>query len=172
MRPETVWTLDGDDLIEQAGARERRWSLADLRQLRFAGLASGPRRAVVLQFARGRCVIASHSWRGPGRFEDRMESFSPLVRAIAARAADLAPRARFATAGLELGEAVTWTMGLLGVGTVVLLISSISAGAASLGITLAAHLLFVLILMFAALPWLKGRTAVLDPRAIPPALLP
>lgn len=172
MRPETVWTLDGGDLIEQGGARERRWSLADLRQLRLAGLPGGPRRAVVLQFARGRCVIASHSWRGPGRFEDRMESFSPLVRALAVRAADLAPRARFATAGLELGEAFTWTMGLLGVGIVVLLISSISAGAASLGITLAAHLLFVLILMIAALPWLKGRTAVLDPRAIPSALLP
>jgi len=30
----------------------------------------------------------------------------------------------------------------------------------------------VLILMIAALPWLKGRTAALDPRAIPSALLP
>ncbi|MDO9222693.1 MAG: hypothetical protein Q7U20_03170 [Caulobacter sp.] len=140
--------------------------------MRLAGLPAGPRRAVVLQFAKGRCVIPSHSWRGPGQLEDRMETFSPLVRVIAARAADLAPRARFATAGLELGEAFTWTMGLLGVGIVVLVISSISAGAASLGITLASHLLFVLILMLAALPWLKGRTAALDPRAIPPALLP
>ena len=117
-------------------------------------------------------MIASHSWRGPGRFDDRMETFSPLVRAIAETAADLAPRARFATAGLELGEAFVWTMGLLGAGIIVLLLSSISAGAASLGITLAAHLLFVLILMFAALPWFRGRTATLDPRAIPPALLP
>lgn len=131
-----------------------------------------PRRAVVLQFANGRCVIASHSWKGPGRFDDRMETFSPLVRAVAGTAADLAPRARFATAGLELGEAFVWTMGLLGVGIVVLLLSSISAGAASLGITLAAHLLFVLILMFAALPWFRGKTATLDPRAISPALLP
>lgn len=127
---------------------------------------------MVLQFAKGRCVIASHSWKGPGRFDDRMETFSPLVRAIAEAAADLAPRARFATAGLELGEAFVWTMGLLGAGIVVLLLSSISAGAASLGITLAAHLLFVLILMFAALPWFRGRTATLDPRAIPMALLP
>lgn len=130
------------------------------------------RRAVVLQFARGRCVIPSHSWKGPGRFDDRMETFSPLVRAIAVSAADLAPRARFATAGLEIGEAFLWTMGLLGVGIIVLLLSSITAGAASLGITLASHLLFVLILMFAALPWFKGKTATLDPRAIPSDLLP
>ena len=158
--------------MEQAGPRERRWNLADLRLFRLAGLPGGPRRAVVLQFAKGRCVIASHSWIGPGRFDDRMETFSPLVKGIAATAADLTPRAHFTTAGLELGEAFVWTMGLLGAGTVVLLISSISAGAASLGIALAARLLFVLILMLATLPWLKGRTATLDPRAIPRALLP
>lgn len=131
-----------------------------------------PRRALVLRFAKGRYMIASHSWTGPGRFDDRMATFSPLVRAIAETGADLAPHARFATAGLELGEAFVWTMGLLGMGIVVLLLSSIGAGAASLGITLAAHLLFVLILMFAALPWLRRRTATLDPRAIPLALLP
>lgn len=101
-----------------------------------------------------------------------MDSFSPLVRAIAEMAADLAPRARFATAGLELGEAFVWTMGLLGVGAAVLLVASIGAGAAALGVALAARLVFVLILMLAVLPWLKGRAAALDPRAIPPALLP
>lgn len=159
-------------LVETAGRRERRWALSDLRVFRLAGLPGSPRRAASLSFARGRCVIASHSWRGPGRFEDRMESFSPLVRAIAATAADRAPRARFATAGLELGEAFVWTMGLLGIGAAVLLVASISAGAVSLGLDLAARLLFVLILMLAALPWLRRGAATLDPRAIPRALLP
>ena len=127
---------------------------------------------MTLQFAKGRCVIPSHSWRGPGRFEDRTGTFSPLARALAETSADLAPRARFATAGIEIGEAFLWTMGLLGIGAVVLLISSISAGAVSLGVALAARLVFVLILMLAALPWLKGRTATLDPRTIPRSLLP
>ncbi|MDP1738086.1 MAG: hypothetical protein Q8L23_11680 [Caulobacter sp.] len=140
--------------------------------MRLSGLPGSPRRAAVLQFARGGCVIPSHSWRGTGRFEDRMDSFSPLVRAVAETAADLAPRARFATAGLELGEAFVWTIGLLGIGAAVLLVASLSAGAASLGIALAARLVFVLILMLAVLPWLKGRAAALDPRAIPPTLLP
>lgn len=117
-------------------------------------------------------MIASHSWIGPGRFDDRLEAFSPFVRAIAAAAADQAPRARYATAGVEVGEAFLWTMGLLGIGAAVLLAASISAGAAALGVALAARLVFVLILMLAALPWVKGRTSTLDPRAIPRSLLP
>ncbi len=164
--------MQDDALVEKAGARERRWALADLKLLRLAGLPNSPRRAVGLQFAKGRSVIPSHSWRGPGRFDDRTETWSPLVRALAERSADAAPRARFTTAGLELGEAFLWTMGLLGIGAAVLLVASISAGAASLGIALAARLVFLLILMLAALPWLRGKTATLDPRAIPRSLLP
>jgi len=159
-------------LTEQSGRRERHWELADLRLFRLAGLPHSPRRAAALQFARGRCVIVSHSWKGPGRFEDRMDSFSPLVRSIAETAADLAPRARFATAGLEVGEAFIWTIGLLGIGAAVLIVLSIGMGATSLGVALASRLLFVLILMLAVLPWLKGGAASLDPRAIPRALLP
>ncbi len=140
--------------------------------LRLAGLPGSPRRAVVLQFAKGRCVVPSHSWRGPGRFDDRMESFAPLVRTLAERAAEVAPRARFATAGLEIGEAFLWTMGLLGLGAIVLLAASVSAGAAGLGVALAARLVFVLILMLAAMPWLKGGGATFEPRAIPRDLLP
>jgi hypothetical protein len=172
LRPETVWTLSDDSLIETGGKRERRLLLKDLRTVRFAGLPGSPRRAVVLQFARGRCVIASHSWRGPGRFDDRTDTYSPFVRTLVAQAADHAPRARFATAGLEIGEAFLWTIGLLGIGAVVLLVTSISAGAASLGIALAARLVFVLILMLAAQPWLAGRTGALDPAALPGDLLP
>jgi hypothetical protein len=172
LRPETVWTLTDDSLIESGGKREHRHALKGLRTLRFAGLPGSPRHAVVLQFAKGRCVIASHSWRGPGRFEDRTDTYSPFVRALIEQAADLAPRARFATAGLEVGEAFLWTIGLLGLGAVVLLVTSISAGAASLGVALAARLVFVLILMLAALPWFRGRTATIDPRSLPRDLLP
>jgi hypothetical protein len=101
-----------------------------------------------------------------------MASFAPLVRALAERAALAAPNARFATAGFEPGEAFTWTIGLIGLGAAALLLFSISAGAASLGLALSARMVFVLILMLAALPWLRGGSATLDPRAIPHSLLP
>ncbi|MDP1631173.1 MAG: hypothetical protein Q8L66_07110 [Caulobacter sp.] len=116
-------------------------------------------------------MIVSHSWMGPGRFEDRTASYARLVREIADAAADLAPQARFTTAGLELGEAFAWTMGLLGLGAAVLMLLSITAGAAALGLALAARLVFLLILMMAVLPWVKGGGSRLDPRALPQGLL-
>lgn len=140
--------------------------------MRIAAPAAGGRHAVWLGFAGGRTMIASHSWAGPGRFEDRSDSFSPLVRALAARAADLAPAARFTTTGLNSDGAMTWAVGLLGVGVAVLLVFSLTAGAAGLGVSLASRLLFVLIMIFAVTPWLQPRAPKLDPRDLPRALIP
>jgi len=172
LRPETVWRLDGDDLVETSGKRERRLPLAGLKQMRIAAPGAGGRHAVWLGFAGGRVTIASHSWAGPGRFEDRSDSFSALVRTLAARAADLAPTARFSTAEMSGYGAMTWAVGLLGAGVAVLLVFSLSAGAAGLGVTLAARLLFVLIMIFAVTPWLKPRAPGLDPRNLPRGLVP
>lgn len=117
-------------------------------------------------------TIVSHGWRGPGRFEDHTDSYSPLVRALAARLADLAPGARVAAAGLDGQGGMSWTIGLLGAGVVALLVFSLMAGTAGLGVSLAARLLFALILIFAVTPWLKPRVAGLDPRDLPRALAP
>lgn len=140
--------------------------------MRLAPPAAGGRHAVWLAFTGGRATITSHSWAGPGRFDDRSDSFSALVRALAARAADLAPAARFSTAGTDLYGAVTWTVGLLAIGVGVLLVFSLTAGAAGLGVSLAARMLFVLILIFAVTPWLKPPAPKLDPRDLPRGLVP
>lgn len=171
LRPETTWRLEGDDLVELSGRRQRRWSLSTLRRLRLASQAGG-RRAVLLEFPRGRASIVSHGWAGLGRFEDRTASFAVLVRALAARAADLAPGARFGVAGVAAHEAFFWAMGLIGIGAAALLLFSLTAGAAAMGLALAARMVFVLLLMLAVLPWLTARAPAIDPRAIPASLLP
>jgi hypothetical protein len=50
---------------------------------------------------------------------------------------------------------VYWLMGLMGLGAAVLLGFAVSVGAWRLGLALAARLAFVLILLGAALPWLR-----------------
>jgi hypothetical protein len=61
-------------------------------------------------------TIVSHSWSGPGRFEDRTGSFGPFVRALAVHVAEAAPAARVAAAGQGALDGMTWTVGLLGAG--------------------------------------------------------
>ncbi len=117
-------------------------------------------------------TIVSHGWSGPGRFEDHTVSYGPLVRALAARLADVAPGARIAAAGLDGQAGMSWTIGLLGAGVAALLGFSLMAGTAGLGVSLAARLLFALILIFAVTPWLKPRIAGLDPRDLPHSLAP
>lgn len=124
-----------------------------------------------LQFGRTRVLVISHSWIGPGRFEDRTASFSAFVRALGEQAADNAPDARFSTTGVATQDAIIWAVGLLGGGAGALLLFSISAGAASMGIAMSARMIFLLILLFAVTPWLKRPSPRLDPRDLPPAVL-
>ncbi len=141
-----------------------------MREARFTASAGG-RRAAVLRFVKGRAFLTSHSWAGPGRFEDRTPRYAAFLRAVAAGAAEGAPTARFTTGVLGPREIVVWMVALLGVGVAALMLFSLTAGAAGLGAALAARLLFVLILVFAATPWLTPPPPRLDPRALPPGLL-
>lgn len=178
LQPETVWTLEGAELVERRGAREQRFPLAGLTVFRLARPRSGGRRRVLtLSFDRRKTVLTAQSYVGPGRFEDRLASFSLLARAVAAVAADLAPSGgnggpRFELAGaLAPREGLTWVMGLLGFGTAVMLLLAFSPHMAGMAIAIAARLAFLLILLAAALPWL-GRGQGLDPHALPEDLLP
>ncbi|MET3666865.1 hypothetical protein [Caulobacter sp. 1776] len=171
-QPETVWTLEAGTLVETRGKVERRFPLASLTRYRLsADPKGGRRRSLLLTFGRRRLAIVSQSYLGPGRFEDRLHAFSTLARAIAAVGADLAPRARFGVARLEARAAFTWVMGLLAFGASATLVFSLTAGMASVGIDMAARMSFVLILMFAALPWL-GQEPRFDPLDPPADLLP
>ena len=117
-------------------------------------------------------TIVSHSWSGPGRFEDRTGDFGRFVRALAASLADVAPGARVTAAGHGGLGGVTWTIGLLGAGVAALLVFSLLSDTAGLGVSLAARLLFALIMIFAVTPWLKPPPPGLDPRDLPRALTP
>ncbi|PVM85160.1 hypothetical protein [Caulobacter radicis] len=171
-QPETAWSLEGGTLVERRGGRERRFDLAHLRRFRLAmPRGGGRRRALMLSFGRRRVAIASQSWRGPGLYDDRLESFSLLVRAVAAVGADLAPHARFETAGFKLRDAVTLVAGLLAVGAGALLMLAISSSMRGMAIDLAARMGFLLLLIFAGAPWLP-RGEALDPHDLPARWLP
>ncbi len=177
-QPETVWTLEGAELVERRGPREQRFPLSSLTTFRLAKPREGGRRRVLtLGFGRRKTILTSQSWAGPGRFEDRLASFSLFARAVAAVAADLTPSSKTGGARFELAgvmaprEGLTWVMGLLAFGTVVLLLFAFSPGMAGVAVAIAARMAFVLILLAALLPWL-GRGEGLDPHALPEDLLP
>lgn len=177
-QPETVWTLDGADLVERRGPRERRFPLSSLTAFRLTRPREGDRRrALTLVFGRRhKLLLPSQSWTGPGRFEDRLAGFSLFARAVAAVAADLVPPGargpRFElTGGLNAREGLTWMMGLLGVGAAVLMLLAFTPGMAGIAIALAARMAFLLLLTVAVLPWLD-RGEGLDPHALPDHLLP
>ena len=172
-QPETVWTLEGAELVERRGPREQRFPLSTLTAFRLAKPREGGRRRVLtLVFGRRKTILTAQSYAGPGRFEDRLASFSLLARAVAAVAADLAPHAKFELAGVMAArEGLTWVMGLLGFGTVVMLLLAFTPGMTGVAVAIAARMAFPLILLFAVLPWL-GRGEGLDPHALPDDLLP
>ena len=171
-QPETVWTLEAGTLVETRGKVERRFPLSGLTRYRLAAdKDGGRRRSLLVAFGRRRLVIVSQSYLGPGRFEDRLSSFSTLARALAAVGADLSPRARFGLARLEARTAFTWVMALTAFGAAATLLFSLTAGMAAVGVDMAARMSFVLILMFAVLPWL-GRGEAFDPHDPPSDLLP
>jgi hypothetical protein len=177
-QPETVWTLEGAELVERRGPREQRFPLSDLTVFRLAKPREGGRRRVLtLAFGRRKTILTAQSYAGPGRFEDRLASFSLFARAVAAVAADLAPPGKAGSARFELAgvmaprEGLTWVMGLLAFGTAVMLLFAFSPGMGGVAIAIAARMAFLLILLAAALPWL-GRGQGLDPHALPEDLLP
>lgn len=176
-QPETVWTLDAGTLTQTRGKIVRSFPLSSLTRYR---LASAPpdrqgrdtrRRVLTLTFGRAKVVLTAQSYAGPGRFEDRLASFSTLARAIAAVGADLSPRARFGVARLQARTALVWVMSLLAFGAAAMLMFSLTAGMAAVGIDMAARMSFGVILMLAALPWLS-RGADFDPHDPPKDLLP
>jgi hypothetical protein len=177
-QPETVWTLEGAELVERRGPREQRFPLSSLTAFRLARPRQGGRRRVLtLTFGRRKTVLTAQSYVGPGRFDDRLASFSLLARAVAAVASDLAPpngkgRVRFELAGaMAAREGLTWVMGLLAFGVAVMLLLAFSPHMAGMAIAIAARMAFPLILLAAVLPWL-GRGQGLDPHALPDDLLP
>jgi len=145
---ETVWTLEAGEVVERRGDREKRFALADLVSLRAS--ATG----VVLRFKRRRQVQAPAMSYGGLRPRDQAATFAPFLAALMSASQSAAPRARVLASAAPLGEPVIWTMALMGAGALALLVFAAGMGAWALGLTLAARLVFVLILAGAILPWL------------------
>jgi hypothetical protein len=171
-QPETVWTLKDGTLVETRGLRVRGFPAerpdpippgrrAQGRSPPGAAAELRPRQA---HDHRAELCRARHA-------EDRLESFSAFARALSRQAADAAPTARFSLARIEARPALTWVAGFLAIGVVALLLSSLSAGMAAIGLDMAARMAFVLILLLGALPWLS-RGDAFDPRDPPRDLLP
>ena len=156
LQGETVWTLDGDAITEQRGRGERRFELAKLKSLQSA------QGGAILTFARGRLTIPAMSYTRGLRPENRAASFAAFVGAVAAAAAVTTPGARFRNAGAPMAEPLIWMIGLLGAGAVMLLLFAATAGAWTLGVALAARLVFVLILAAGTLPWLNRTQKNMD----------
>lgn len=94
------------------------------------------------------------------------------MRTIAREAADAGAPVRVTSQALDAHGAVVGVVGMLGLGALALLFFSLTSGTAGLGVSLAARLLFVLILVLAVTPWIGARPAQLDPRDLPRNLLP
>lgn len=151
LQGETVWTLEDGEIVERRGAHERRFVLAKARALH--GSATG----VVLAFPRRRLAIPALSYGGGLRALEPTSTFEPFVAAVTEALKAGAPSARLQPARPGLLAPVLWIMGLMGAGAAALLLLAATSGSWALGVTLAARLVFVMILSAAVLPWLRAR---------------
>lgn len=170
------WTVEDGVLVRRSGKGEARWPLADLTRftlLRRVNRYGADLRMAQLKFGKLNAGFTSQSLHGLGRPQDQTPQFAAFVRALAVEAAEQAPAARFETGASAVlaGGGLWWIVGLLGAGTAAMAAMGFSAGMWRIGVDWSARLLFVLILLFAAAPWLPGRASLtFDPRAIPKAL--
>lgn len=174
LRGETVWSLADGDLVRTRGGQETRRPLVGLTRMTLRRRLNryGPDVALAqLRFGRTTLAFSSQGWRGLGQPEDRTADFAAFVRALAAEAADHAPTARYQIAG----QAAAWSQGglywiaaLLGAALLTMVVMALSARQLALGLDLGARLLFVLIMLLAAAPWLPGGGGrTFDPRNLP-----
>lgn len=170
---ETCWTLDDGALTEQRGKRTARYPLAGLTGITLnPAQARRPHASLALRFGWRRVSIPSAGF-GPRGVEAHPATFSAFARALAAQAQDQAPGARFAVArGTDLRSPLVWAIVLLAAGAAAMLLTSLGSVAGGLGLSLAARLAFVALLLGCVLPWLEAADPRLDPLAIPDSLLP
>ena len=173
LKPETLWAVEDGALVRRSGQGVARWPLSDLvgfTLLRRTNRWGADLRAAKLKFGRRTIAFTSQGWRGVGRPEDHTPAFAAFVRALAAEGARHAPRARFESEGSAIlaGGGLLWIAGLLGAGVLAMAAMGFSAGMWRIGVDWSARLLFALLLLAAAAPWLRGRRDLrFNPLAVP-----
>jgi hypothetical protein len=169
---ETTWAIADGVLIQSRGKTSLALPLSGLTRMTL--IPAGPRRAypsASLAFGMRRLTVPSASF-GPRGVEPRSDSFSALVRDLALQAKAAAPKARFVLAGAtDRRSPLVWAIALIGAGALVMGLMSFSPAAAGIGVSLAARMAFVALLLSAALPWMGLGGRHFDPAAIPPGAL-
>jgi hypothetical protein len=169
---ETTWAIVDGVLIQSRGKATLALPLSGLTRMTL--IPAGPRRAypsASLAFGMRRLTLPSASF-GPRGVEPRSESFSVLIRDLARQAKAASPAARFVLAGaIDRRSPLVWAIALVGAGALVMALMSFSPAAAGIGVSLAARMAFVALLLGAALPWMGPGGRDFDPAAIPAGAL-
>ncbi len=169
---ETAWRIEGGALIQSRGKTKATFALADLTRLTL--IPAGARRpypSANLAFGLRRITIPSAGFAGRG-VEPRSATFAALIRAIAQQASAASPKARFVmTDAVDHRSPLLWAIVLIGVGSGVMAMMSVNPAAAGIGLSLAARMAFVGLLLGAALPWMGTGGREFDPLSIPPGVL-
>jgi hypothetical protein len=169
---ETTWAIADGMLIQSRGKGKLTLPLSGLTRMTL--IPAGPRRAypsASLAFGMRRVTVPGASF-GPRGVEPRAESFSALVREMAKQAKTAAPKARFVLAGAtDRRSPLLWAIALIGAGALVMALMSFSPAAAGIGVSLAARMAFIGLLLAAALPWIGPGGRDFDPAAIPSGVL-
>jgi len=105
---ETFWELSRQGVVsggEQGAVVIPYGNIRSMRLITFAGAGGTQARAVLTTFGQGRHKIGSHHYVSLGNFEDRSDSYVPIVRELARRIADANPQSLFIAGsfGLWLG---------------------------------------------------------------------
>lgn len=176
-----TFRLSGGDLVQSLpGKPDKAWPLHHLRAVRIApGVNRYVPDEIVLRLVfrkgairLGAVSMGSHSFQGLANYADQRASFIPFAREVCREAANVTPPVRFEHGAARAAGVFTGAMMILGAGVILLLIAALGAGAAGLGVDLAARLAFVLMVMLAVQPWLTGAgPRRFDPRSIPPDVL-
>ena len=145
----TTWTLEAQHLVERRGAHERRLALSELKSIRAGAMAC------VLRF-RGHAPLSIPALSyGGWRPMDQGADFAAFLTVLLAAAPIKAMGMSTHRGPRGAADPVIWTMALLAAGAAAMLAFSATVGAWALGLTLAARLVFLLILAGAILPWLN-----------------
>lgn len=169
---ETSWRIEHGALVQQRGKAILNLPLSGLTRLTL--IPAGARRlypSAVAVFGSRRLTIPSASF-GPRGVEPRTASFAVLVRDLANQASANAPKARFMLAGAtDRRGPLVWAIALIGAGALVMALMSFNPAAAAIGVSLAARMAFIGLLLGAALPWIGDGGRDFDPAAIPEHVL-
>jgi hypothetical protein len=170
---ETAWRLEDGVLIQQRGKTTAAYPLSALTRLTLnpAG-ARRPYASASLAFGLRRLTIPSASFGARG-VEPRADSFASLLRALCLQAKAAAPKARFVLAGgVDRRSPLLWAICLIGAGALSMAMMSFNPASAGIGLSLAARMAFVGLLLGAVLPWLGPGGRDFDPAAPPSGVLP